>query len=46
MGAHGEDMQEDVEAGGAAGFWWCVHIADSRVALGRAGLRFPGVEKD
>jgi hypothetical protein len=51
LGAHGDegdaalgDAQEGVEGGGAAGFWWCLHIADSRLALGREGFRFPGVE--
>jgi hypothetical protein len=43
-GAEGEAASGDVKAGGAAGFWWCVHIADSRVASGRDGFRFPGLE--
>ena len=49
MGAHGDEgdaglgeVQEGAEAGGATGFWWCMHIADSRVALGREGFRFSG----
>jgi hypothetical protein len=38
------DVKEGAEAGGAAGFWWCTHIADSRLALGREGFRSPGIE--
>ena len=51
LGAHGDegdaglgDVPEGAEAGVAAGSWWCMHIADSRVALGREGVRFPGLE--
>src|ERR1035438_2744135 len=40
-GAHGDegdaalgDVQEGVEAGKAAGFWWCLHIADFEVSIG------------
>jgi hypothetical protein len=47
LGTHGDegdaalgDVQEGVEGGRAAGFWWCLHIADSRVALGGGGFRF------
>jgi hypothetical protein len=51
LGAHRDegdaalgDLLEGAEAGGAAGSWWCTHIADSRLALGREGFRFPGLE--
>jgi hypothetical protein len=36
------DAEEGVEAGGAAGFGWGMHISDSRLALGRGGFRFSG----
>jgi hypothetical protein len=39
----GEVALGDVKAG-AAGFWWCLHIADSRIALGGGGFRFSGLE--
>jgi hypothetical protein len=38
------DVQEGVKAEGAAGIWGRMHIADSRLALGREGPRFPGLE--
>ena len=38
------DAAEGVVAGGAAGFWTCPHISDSRLALGRGQFRLSGLE--
>jgi hypothetical protein len=38
------DAEEGVETGGAAWFGWGMHVSDSRLALGRGGFRFSGLE--
>jgi hypothetical protein len=35
---------EGVEASGAAGFWWGMHLSDSRLALGQERFRVSGLE--
>jgi hypothetical protein len=56
MRGHGRDRAADAgdaalgnaaeggEAGREAGFSWDAHISDSRLALGREGFRFSGLE--